>query len=39
MPLSPQMEKTVSGKRQKPMLMTYITKTWIAQLLMRRCLS
>ena len=34
MPLSPQMKKTVSGKRQQPMPITYITKTRTAQLLM-----
>ena len=39
MPLSPQMKKTISGKQQKPMPITCITKTRIAQLLMRRCLS
>ena len=39
MPLSPQMKKTVFGKQQKPMPITWITKTRIAQLLMRRCLN
>ena len=39
MPLSPQMKKTVSGKQQKPMLISYITKTRTAQLLMSWCLS
>ena len=39
MPLSPQMKKTVADKRQKPMLIIYITKTGTAQLLMRQCLS
>ena len=33
------MKKTVSDKWQKPMPITYITKTRIAQLLMRQCLS
>ena len=39
MPLSLQMKKTVSGKQQKPMPITFITKTEIAQLLIRWCLS
>ena len=39
MPLSLQMKKTVSGKQQKPMPITYITKTEIAQLLIRWCLN
>ena len=39
MPLSDQMKKTISGKQRKPTLITYITKSRIAQLLMRRCLS
>ena len=39
MPLSPLTKKTVSGKWQKPMLIIYTTKTGIAQLLMRQCLS
>ena len=39
MPLSPLTKKTVSGKWQKPMLIIYTTKTEIAQLLMRWCLS
>ena len=39
MPLSPQMKKTISGKQQKSMLITYMTKTGSAQLLMRWCLN
>ena len=32
-------EKTISGKQRKPMPIPYITKTGIAQLQMRQCLS
>ena len=33
------MKKTISGKWQEPMPITYITKTGRAQLLMRQCLN